>query len=218
MPTQKQIRAAKKVSENIRTKTPKTMGEILLEAGYAESTSQNPDQVTESKGFNELMEELLPDQDVLEAHQQLLQSTRIEHMVFPLYKDPEADIPEEGDLTKEQEEKLKHAASAGETLSDKDIETMLAEVNCKVRKIVHGETARHVYFWSPDATARKNAIELAYKIKGRITNKVQLDGNLRTSPFGELSAEELRNLANPKPAAKKPTNKPAKKGGGNGKK
>lgn len=211
MATPKQIKAAKKMSENVGKDKPEPMGKVLREAGYAQSTSENPDHVTKSKGFTELMEEYLPDDDVLDAHQQLLKSTRIEHMVFPLYRNPEADIPEEGDLTEEQEEKLKHAASAGESLSDKDIEDMLAEVNCKVRKIVHGETARHVYFWSPDANARKNAIELAYKIKGRITNKVQLDGNLRTSPFGELSADELRNLANPKPAKKA-------KGGGRGKK
>lgn len=212
MATPKQIKAAKKISENIGKDKPAPMGKVLQEAGYSPSTSESPKLVTESKGFQELMEDMLPDEDVLAAHQQLLQSTRIEHMVFPIYRDPEADIPEEGDLTEEQERRLNNPVTEGQSLSDKDIEDMLAEVNCKVRKIVHGETARHVYFWSPDATARKNAIELAYKIKGRITNKVALEGNLRTSPFGDLSAEELRALANPKPASK------AKKVSSNGKK
>lgn len=194
MATPKQIKASKKISENIRNPKPKPLGKVLKEAGYAESTSKRPSQVVESKGFTELMEEMLPDDEVLAVHQQLLQSTRIEHMVFPLYTGAEEDIPEEGDIPEELEAKL-HQVSEGATLTDKDIEDMLAEVNCKVRKIVHGDTARHVYFWSPDAGARKAAVELAYKIKGRITNKVQLDGNLKTSPFGELTPDELRALA-----------------------
>jgi hypothetical protein len=209
MATPKQAKAAKKMSENVRKKRPQPVGKVLKDAGYSKSSSEKPKRIITSKGFTELMEELLPDEDVLQAHQDLLNSTRIEHMVFPLCKDPEADIPEEGDIPEELEPqahggalKRRHAVTEGASLSDRDIEDMLAEVNCKVRKIVHGETARHVYFWSPDATARKNAIELAYKIKGRITNKVQLDGNLKTNPFGELSPDELRKLA----------------GGGNGKK
>lgn len=126
MATPKQIKAAKKISENIRNDKPKPMGEVLQDAGYAESTSKRPSQVTTSKGFTELLEEMLPDEDVLEAHQQLLQSTRIDHMVFPVYRDPEADIPEEGDLSEEQEKRLNNPVSGGESLSDKDIEDMMA--------------------------------------------------------------------------------------------
>ena len=202
MATPKQIKAAKKMSENVRKQKPEPVGKVLKKAGYSETSSKKPKRIVQSKGFTELMEEMLPDEEVLAAHQQLLNTTKIEHMVFPLYKDPEADIPEEGDIPEELEPQAhggallrRHAVTEGSSLSDADIEDMLAEVNCKVRKIVHGETARHVYFWSADATARKNAIELAYKIKGRITNKVSLNGNITTSPFRELTAEELRALA-----------------------
>jgi len=111
----------------------------------------------------------------------------------------EAGIPEEGDIPDELEANLKHGASAGETLTDEDIENMLAEVNCKVRKIVHAETARHVYFWSADANARRGAIELAYKIKGRITNKVRVEGEGLFAPGAGLTIKVVDGRDKPQP-------------------
>ena len=167
MPTQRQIKAAKKVSENLRKKKPKSIGKVLREVGYSESVSNAPQQVTGSKGFQQLMEEMLPDDQVLEAHQQLLRSTRVEHMVFPL------------------------------CVSDDEIKELIKSVNCEVRKIKHGETAIHCWYWSPDNKARKDAIDLAYKIKGRITNKVKIEDE-RENPYKNLTEGELRKLAGDK--------------------
>lgn len=89
----------------------------------------------------------LPDSLIAERHLELLNSTYVEHLVFPT--GPKETV--EDDDTK---------------LSDVQITEMLAEVNCKVRRIVRGETARHVYFWSADNRARKDAIDMAYKVKG----------------------------------------------------
>lgn len=201
MATARQRKAAQKILENLGLDKPRPVGEILREIGYSNATSQTPTLVTESKGFKELIDQYLPDEDVLSAHKSLLNSTRIEHMVFPVYKDPDAGVPEEGDIPEELEPqphggalKRRHAVTEGASLSDSEIEDMLDEVNCKVRKIVHGETARHVYYWAPDSLARKAAIDMAYKIKGRITNKVEVDDK-RTNPFAELTTEELRKLA-----------------------
>ncbi len=179
MPTPKQIKAAKKISENLASSKPKSTGEVLREAGYSQSVSETPSLVTETKGFQELLEEYMPDEMLMEVHQGLLKTTKIEHMVFPTGYKLTADKPE-GD--------------EGKTLSDEEIIDMLADIGCECRKIVHGETARHVYYWSPDANARKSAVELAYKIKGRITNTVKHEGEIRTNPFGALSTEELRKL------------------------
>lgn len=193
MATDKQKLAAQKMAENVRNGNPKTKGEILKESGYTESVSESPTKVTNAKGFQELMEEYLPDDEVMRVHQELLTSTRIDHMVFPLGSKHKEEIPLEGDIPEGLEEKLKDSQS--KNLSDDEIREMIAEIGCKVRRIVHGETARHVYFWSPDANTRKAAVELAYKIKGRITNKVQFNGELRVNPYKDLTTEELRKLA-----------------------
>ena len=61
-----------------------SMGEVMREAGYSDNTSRTPQNLTETKGWNELMEEHFPDDMLAEVHKGLLKSKRIEHMVFPL--------------------------------------------------------------------------------------------------------------------------------------
>lgn len=110
----------------------------------------------------------LLDEDLIRKHKELLNSTRIDHMVFPLGPKGEDDDLFSGgrpdkDTTPETDGNLKAERT---TLTDKEIIEMLAEVNCKVRRIVHGESARHVYFWAADNMARDKALDKAYKLKG----------------------------------------------------
>lgn len=89
------------------------------------------------------------DDDLLaEKHLQLLNSTTLDNMTFPLGPKTKAECVDD---TK---------------LSDEEIRELLLEVNCKVRRIVHSEHARYVYFWCADNKARKDALDMAYKLKG----------------------------------------------------
>jgi len=135
----------------------------MRDAGYSEATINTPQKLTESAGFKALLDEILPDKDVVEKHKELLNSTRVEHMVFPTYNTEKAS-----ELKNKQEKTGEDMTDEIRKLmlTDEEITELLSEVNCKVRKIVHGETARHVYFWSADNKARKEAIALAYKMKG----------------------------------------------------
>ncbi len=139
----------KKVLANL-TENGGSMRKAILDAGYSQEVADNPQKITESKTWNEIIEEALPDSELTEKHKELLNSTRVDHMVFPLGCKKTIDKPVDKD-----------------ELSDEEIIEMLAEVNCKVRRIVHGESARHVYFWSNDNKARKEALDMAYKLKGR---------------------------------------------------
>ena len=113
----------------------------MREVGYAEKTIQNPKNLTESKGWKGLMKKYLSDKSLVEKHKKLLNATKLEHMVFP---------------TKTKV---------------KDIRSLLKSVNCNVRKIQRGEMAIHVWFWALDNFALKSALELAYKLKGRLGPK-----------------------------------------------
>jgi hypothetical protein len=62
MATVKQRKAADKIVEN-RGNVSKSM----REAGYSEKSAKNPKNLTESKGFQELLDELLPDGFILQA-------------------------------------------------------------------------------------------------------------------------------------------------------
>jgi len=145
----------KKVLDNL-AENGGNMRKAILEAGYSQEVADNPQKITESKTWNEIIEDLLPDGELTQKHKELLNSTRIDHMVFGLGPKKNAEKKEGEDV-----------------LSDEDIVEMLAEVNCKVRRIVHGEQARHVYFWSSDNRAKKDALEMAYKLKGRYTDETK---------------------------------------------
>ena len=57
MPTTKQKRLVRKISENIgnKGKKSKKMGTMMLESGYTNSTSKNAVQITRSEGFQKLL-------------------------------------------------------------------------------------------------------------------------------------------------------------------
>jgi hypothetical protein len=132
MATIKQRKAAEKILENHGN-----VSKAMKEVGYAETTAQTPGNLTDSKGWQELMDEYLSDEDLAKAHNELLRATHIEHMVFPV------------------------------AMTDAEITELLLSVNCKPRKFQHGDTANHVWFWAKDNNALKNGLDLAYKLKGK---------------------------------------------------
>lgn len=71
--TAKQKAVAKKLLEN----PGKSIGSAMREAGYSPATAKNPSDLTESKGWKQLLEKYLPDTDLLEVGRQGLQATKL---------------------------------------------------------------------------------------------------------------------------------------------
>lgn len=63
--------AAEKVIENHGN-----ISKAMKEVGYSPATAKNPKNLTESKGWNELMDKYLPDDEVLAEHQKGLHATK----------------------------------------------------------------------------------------------------------------------------------------------
>lgn len=55
----------------------KTAGTAMREAGYSEAMANNPQKLTTSKGFAELMDSYFPDDELLQAHKEGLQATKL---------------------------------------------------------------------------------------------------------------------------------------------
>lgn len=70
--TLKQKTAAKKLVENQGN-----IGQAMIAAGYSPASAKNPKNLTESKGFKELLEEYFPDGDLLRVGQEGLQATKL---------------------------------------------------------------------------------------------------------------------------------------------
>lgn len=175
-PTPKQMKAAKLISENISSDKPKSQGEILREAGYSETQSKRPGDIIQADSFQDLLDQVMPDNDLATIHKRLLQTRKIEHMVFPLM----IDEAEESILNEGQTLKITN----GQTLTDDDICEMLLEVNCQVKKIMHSETARHVWYWAHDANAQTKALELVYKLKGHLNKDNGAGGDVLNLNLG----------------------------------
>lgn len=71
MATIKQKKLAKKIME----KKGKSVSAAMKEVGYSDSTASNPQQVTNSKGWKELMDEYIPEAKLAEVHKQQLEAT-----------------------------------------------------------------------------------------------------------------------------------------------
>lgn len=84
--TNKQKALAKKILENPSI----SMAKAMKEVGYSENTAIAPQNVTESKGWQELMDKYLPDPDILEAHKAGLKATKI----FSSHTEPDKEVPD----------------------------------------------------------------------------------------------------------------------------
>lgn len=73
MATTKQHKVVKKILEN----TGMSVSKAMAESGYPPATAKNPQQLTNSKGWKELMKEYLPDDLLAQKHQELLNKTEI---------------------------------------------------------------------------------------------------------------------------------------------
>jgi len=158
MATIKQKKACERVVENGGN-----VSKSMKEAGYSKNTAKNPKKLTDSDGWQELMDKYLPDNDLAIRHKELLNATRLEHMVFP------------------------------KSVKDKEIKSLLESVNCNVRKIQHGDQANHAWFWAKDNIALKSALDLAYKLKGKYSaEKIKIIDDNDEKTDEELNREEER--------------------------
>jgi hypothetical protein len=142
----------------------KSKAQAMRDAGYADATARNPKNLTNSSTWDELMEKALPDKKLLQVHKQILNAQKLEHMAYPL------------------------------GMEEADIKKLLNSVGCKPKKIQYGQTAIHVWYWAPDRKAQAAAVDMAYKLKGKITKKVSHELS-PDNPYRELDEDELRKLA-----------------------
>lgn len=84
--TNKQKELAKKILENPSL----TMKDAMLEVGYSKNTAIAPQNVTESKGWKELMDQYLPDAKLLNVHKKGLEATKI----VTSHTEPDREVPD----------------------------------------------------------------------------------------------------------------------------
>ncbi|MDD5726275.1 MAG: hypothetical protein PHC53_02585 [Patescibacteria group bacterium] len=140
----------------------------MKEVGYSDAYAKNPQQITSTDSWDELMKKHLPDEKLAKAHEALLTSKHVERLVV-------------------------HAGTPDEDLAD-----MLKEANCTLKKIYIFMGEKHVLFWAPNDKAREAAVDMGYKLKGRYTSRIKIErslSDLTDEELDQLLDEEAKKIA-----------------------
>lgn len=154
MATIKQRVAAKKITENLRKPKGKrkTLQKIMIESGYSENTSKRPTDLTKSKSFIELLDEMIPNDMVVETQKILLKAVKIETFKFPIY------------------------------LTDEEIKEAVEDVEGhRLRKVYRNEQkgVATAIVWVRDGIINDKALDKVYKLRGQYAaEKHEVSGNI----------------------------------------
>ncbi len=164
MATDKQKRGVMKTLENIGNSKPLSQGKILEAVGYSKAIAKNPQMVVESKGWIQLMDKYLTDDNTAQVHKDMLNAKRVIKLSF-----------------------------SGETLS-KHIYRMISQIPgatlIHVRDFKEGGKVirKTALVAAPDNFSRKDALEMVYKLKNRFAPETGATVN----NFLILSADEVK--------------------------
>ena len=138
----------------------------MIEAGYS-PTSARSGNIVKGKIWSELIDKEIGDKFLAKEHKNLIKAGKLTTEQFPMGPKDEAQKAEW--LERDRQNAIDKGLIYNEQdyLTDKDIIDMFAEANCNVRRIVRGDAIRMVYYIAPDNRTKKDAVEMAYKIKGR---------------------------------------------------
>lgn len=171
-PVEKKAKTKAKVETSLPLKTKKkhkkvietvlknggSLSEAMREVGYSEAYVRNSHKLKNSKSFKALLEHHLPEEDLLIVHGKQLMSWKLNSMIFQ------------------------------KQVQDEDIFELMETVGCVVKKIVEIPTGKLVMFIMPDNQSRNKALEMAFKLHKKLTDKVEVKD---TTPYSQLTDAEL---------------------------
>ena len=163
VPSERQLLAVQYLAENPRNK-----GEALRKAGYGKDAIAHPSRVFSSETIQGLLYDVMKPEHILGRLKRHVYARRSVHMTFPTFnpeKSKERAEMDEAEGT-DSSEKIR-----GEQMTDAEIREFIEGQNGTVHKIVHGETARHVYFYTDDTKASLDAIEKFINLYGMYAPK-----------------------------------------------
>lgn len=177
MATIKQKKAFKAVVENGGN-----VSRAMLDVNYSPATAKTPQKLTESVGWQELLDEYLPERDLAKKHKELLNAVNLEKLSFN---------------PRDTDEEIRKVIENMEGYTLLYIKS--SESDGRI-------TDKYAYVKAPDNMAQDKALDKAYKLKGSYAPEktqalnVNIKGEIKD--FNELDAvrekyeEELRRKLN----------------------
>ena len=164
-----------------------SIGKAMREAGFSPVYANNPQRMTRTKEWKDLVEEFMPDSLLAETHHSLLTAGEVQHYVFPAIikkrsvKNADKEAPTN---------KIKAQDPEAEALPDNEIQAIVESVpGCKLIYIRYEQFlgGKVAYYQAPDSKSRKDALDMAYKLRGKYAaEKIDV-----RSKYSDLSNKEL---------------------------
>lgn len=145
----------------LESKGLKPVSTAMLEAGYPPTTARNPQEITKSKSWAQLMQEYLPDEADAALHLQLLNShdKEIQQFTF-LPEETDEDIRAMFQNTGFRLLRIVNVYEKQVPLTKKEIKE---KIELPPPKLLH----RTANYLAPDNRTRKDLLDFSYKLKGR---------------------------------------------------
>lgn len=141
------------------------IGKLMLRAGYKKSYARSPDKIKKTVTWQDLMEKNLPDNLLTRKHYELLSAVAIDHYTFP------------------------------NAISNKEIQEIIDNApGCKLITVKRNAQWARAYFSIPDNRSRKDAIDMAYKLKNKYpATKLQHEGEITIETVEIIDPTKKRN-------------------------
>lgn len=143
------------------------MSRAMRESGlYSESYSKEPQRITKSKGWKELVEKHLPESFLAQRHRKLFDQKKVEYFSFGLKK------------------------------TDEEITAAVEDAGLELINISYTADSKLAWYAVPDVHAVTKALEMAHKIKGvyladrAVTPETVINNNLFYNPVFQLALRD----------------------------
>lgn len=161
-PSVRHLVVFKEISGNISKEgKPKSIKQAMKDAGYSDSYAESSTHMVRTKGFKALLDKYIPEELVTKTHLELMKSKTIAKFDFPI------------------------------RFTDEQILEVMNEFGFQLVQIITNNTgipefrSRKAYYIAPNDKARKEAIDMAYKLRG------SYEPEKHSHKFDGLSKEEL---------------------------
>lgn len=169
----KDIKRKKVVRKIIEKQGNLSVSAAMREAGFSASYAHNPQDFLNTKATTDLLEQYFPDNLLHAKTRELMEASEIDQFVFPLAKN-------------------KAAKGKDKKLTNEEIKFIVEQVaGCTLIYIRDSDfpPGRIAFFRSPALKARKDGLEMAYKLKGAF--KADAQNPEDRNPFAKMTDEEL---------------------------
>lgn len=121
-----------------------SLRQAIKKEGYSDAVADNPQKITKSKSWNQLLNQYLPESRLLEVHDQQLNSYKLQSMTFQ------------------------------KQIDDETIYELMESINAVLKKIVEIPIGKVVFYITADNQSRNKALEMGLKLHKKLTDKIEV--------------------------------------------